>query len=178
MDNLEKYAKEALKDIGIEKGHIVFDCCCGSGTYTIPVAELVGEEGLVYAMDINSSKLRDLEQKINERKLKNIRIIERDVERNIFLPENSVDIVFLFDIFWYFRPTYGNLTNLIKEIYRITRQNALIFVYPKHISTDELDYFKNEMISINFRLEKEYSRILVHEESLDRSTLLNFKKQK
>jgi len=48
---LEAYVFETLEKVGIQRGHIVLDFGCGSGTYTLPAAEMVGNRGRVYAVD-------------------------------------------------------------------------------------------------------------------------------
>ncbi len=175
-EQLQKHAEEILKEVGIQESQRVLDCCCGSGTYTIAAAQLVGEKGLVYAIDTNSEKLKDLRQRINSRKLQNIEIIEEDVESRIPLQDSSVDIVFLYDIFWYFRPTENKLAALLREVYRAAKPNALISVCPAHLDFHELKNFKNEMENKGFSLENEYSRQLVHEGRIEEGKLLNFKK--
>ncbi len=35
-EHLQKHAEEILKEAGIQESQRVLDCCCGSGTYTIP----------------------------------------------------------------------------------------------------------------------------------------------
>ena len=42
-----------LKAAGIQKGMKVLEVGCGPGVFTIPAAELVGEERVVYAVDIH-----------------------------------------------------------------------------------------------------------------------------
>jgi len=175
-ERLQKHAEEILKGIGIQESQRVLDCCCGSGTYTIAAAQLVGERGLVYAIDTNSEKLKDLRQRINSSKLQNIEIIEEDVESRIPLQDSSVDIVLLYDIFWYFRPAENKLAALLREVYRAAKPNALISVYPAHLDLYELKNFKNEMENKGFSLESEYSKQLVHEGRIEKGKLLNFKK--
>ena len=175
-ERLQKNAEEILKEIGVQQSQTVLDCCCGSGTYTIAAAHLVGEKGLVYAIDTNSEKLKDLRQGINSRKLQNIEIIEEDVELRIPLQDGSVDIVLLYDIFWYFRPAENKLAALLREVYRVAKPNALISVYPAHLDLYELKNFKNEMENKGFSLENEYPRQLVHEGRIEEGKLSNFKK--
>lgn len=177
-ENIDILIEKVLIELGIKSGSYVLDCCCGTGTYTIPAARLVGEKGLVYAIDINGGKLNDLKQKVEANSLKNIIIIEKDVESKIPLPMNYVDIVFLYDIFWYFRPTENRITNLLKEVYRVAKSNALISVYPTHVNSYELRRFRNKMKNKGFSLESEYSKQLVHEENLETGNLLNYIKLK
>jgi ubiquinone/menaquinone biosynthesis C-methylase UbiE len=176
MDKTEECAKKALQKIGITKGQIILDCCCGSGTYTLPAAEITGKEGLVYAIDRNPSKLSELKKRESDKKVDNIEIIERDVESQIPLPDHTIDVTFLFDIFWYFRPTHNDLQSLLREINRVAKKNALVVVYPTHLSSQELHQFKDQMNDAGFRFEKEYSGTLVHEDSLEQGKLLRFRK--
>ena len=175
-EQLERHTEKVLREIGIEESQTVLDCCCGSGIYTTAAAQLVGEKGLVYAVDTNSEKLKDLSQRVNSRKLQNIEIMEEDVESKIPLPSSFVDVVLLYDIFWYFRPTENKLTGLLQEVYRVAKPKALISVYPAHLNLHELKQLKNEMENKGFSLENEYSRHLVHEGRIEKGKLLNFKK--
>lgn len=52
-----------LKQIGISPGSYVLDYGCGSGSYTIPAAQLVGPEGKVYAADIHKLAIREIQKK-------------------------------------------------------------------------------------------------------------------
>jgi ubiquinone/menaquinone biosynthesis C-methylase UbiE len=173
---LEKCTEAVLREIGIAEGHYILDCCCGSGIYTATAAKLVGEGGLVYAIDRDNKKLDDLRKEADSNGLQNIKIMEEDVALKIPLSDDSVDFVLLYDIFWYFRPTENKITRLLKEVRRVAKPNACISVYPTHVDSNSLEHFENEMKNKGFVLVSEYSRQLVHEKNIERGTLLNFKK--
>jgi ubiquinone/menaquinone biosynthesis C-methylase UbiE len=175
MTDLQAYAKQTLKTIGIYKGQTILDCCCGDGTYTIPAAKLVGEEGLVYAIDRSDSKLDDLKDKIKLEKLQNIKIIEEDVESGISLPQR-VEVVLLYDIFWYFGPRDKKTERLLKEVYKVAKDNAMISVFPTHTSSNGIKIFKEKMKATGFSLESEHTRKVVHEKHVEEGRILNFKK--
>ncbi len=59
----DAHASTFLTSSGAKKGLVILDFGCGSGTYTIPAAKLVGATGRVYAVDINSTALDRLERK-------------------------------------------------------------------------------------------------------------------
>jgi len=42
-----------LKEVGIKPGFRVLDYGCGPGSYIIPLAELAGKSGKIYALDIH-----------------------------------------------------------------------------------------------------------------------------
>jgi len=175
-EHWKRHTEEVLREIGIAEGHHVLDCCCGSGTYTAAASTLVGKAGVVYAIDKNNKKLNELRQKADLCGLQNIKIMEEDVSLKIPLLDSAVDFVLLYDIFWYFRPTENKMTNLLKEVRRVAKPNALISVYPTHVDSNSLEHFKNKMRNKGFILVSEYSRQLIHEENIERGTLLNFKK--
>ena len=172
----DQVALEALQDVGIKKGDTVFDCCCGCGHYTMPASQLVGKEGLVYAIDTNKSKLQDLKKEIASGLFKNIKIIQEDVEQKISIPSHSIDVVLLYDIFWYFRPNEQNLSRLLREIYRIVKIQGLVSVFPTHIDSYQLRDFKDEMKQLGFYLAKQCRCNLVHESNIEKGEILNFLK--
>ena len=177
MIEVDKWTKEHsvkfLEEVGIKKGDIVFDCCCGEGNYTIPAARIAGKNGTVYAMDTNKNKLGTLKEKFNLENLINIKIIETEFKKSIPLPDKSIDIVLLYDIFWYFSIEDIRLSMLLGEVYRILKDNGLISVYPEHVDTDKL---KQIITNANFRLEKELSSIVIHDNNLKKRYIWNFKK--
>jgi hypothetical protein len=71
---VDKWIKEQgiifLKEVGIKKEYIIFDCCCGEGNYTIPAAKISSKDGTVYAMDMNKNKLNTLKGKSNLESIK------------------------------------------------------------------------------------------------------------
>ena len=172
----KQHVAEVLREIGIADGHYVLDCCCGKGIYAAAAATLVGDSGRIYAIDSDSGRLKELKQEADSCRFCNIQIIEKDVESSIPLPDSSVDFVLLYDIFWYFRPTEKKTENLLREVRRVARPNAVISVFPTHVDTGSLLRFKNEMKNIGFLLVSEFSRELVHEQHLETGRLLNYRK--
>lgn len=172
----ERYTQAVLRELGIAEGARVLDCCCGSGTYSIAAAELVGESGVVYAIDNNAGKLGELNREIDLRGLQNIQVIEENVDTTIPLADGVVDFILLYDIFWYFRPKENKTQSLLKKVRRVAKPGALISVYPTHIDAERLRWFKDDMSNHGFILISEFSTKLVHEENLENGTLLNYRK--
>lgn len=69
------------------------DIGCGDGFFTIPAAQLVGEKGLVYAVDIDVAAVDKLKNKAAERGLMNIYAKVGPAEATVFCTGCS-DIVF------------------------------------------------------------------------------------
>lgn len=172
---LESQAFEVLERLGINRGQIVLDFGCGSGTYTIPAAKIVGEQGRVYALDKDRKALDELMQKAKLAGLKSIERMDTSGELRIDLTDESVDIVLLFDVFHpYYFPQADDRKSLLNEIYRIMKPSAFISVWPKHMESEA----KNEIESADFYLETEYSGTFVHDNyDRERGKILNFRKK-
>jgi len=55
--------KGALRRLGVERGDRVIDVGAGSGYFALPASEMVGEEGEVFAVDIQSAAVALIERK-------------------------------------------------------------------------------------------------------------------
>ena len=107
---------------GAKKGDIILDYGCGIGFNTIPAAEIVGEEGMVYALDIHPLAIKSVEKQIMKKGLKNVKTILSGL--NTGLPDESVDIVLLYNVL----PMIKNRSALIKELYRVLKPGGILSV--------------------------------------------------
>ena len=170
---LEDVGEEALREVGIKKRQNLLDFGCGMGYYTIPAARIVGEQGKVYALDKDRNCLDKIKQVAEKYGLNNIETINTSAEIRIPLKNESVEVIILYDVLHSHYFTADKRNRLLKEIYRISRSNALISVYPKHMDLEEI---KRDMIKANFFLKEELFLTLIHDNSLIKDHLLNFKK--
>jgi ubiquinone/menaquinone biosynthesis C-methylase UbiE len=138
---LDNNASEFLAEVGVKESQLVLDFGCGSGTYTIPAARLVGESGKVYALDISRRALERLKEKANREGLYNIVIHYSDGERGIRLGDGAVDHVLLVDVL----QEIGDREALFEEVHRILKKDGRVSVYPMHMDHDEVV----ELASIN-----------------------------
>jgi len=98
LDSQDRYAllepEQILERAGIRRGMRVADVGAGSGFFTIPIAKMVGNEGKVFAIDIQEGMIAILNEKIKRLKIKNVEALLSTEER-IPLPDESVDLAFL-----------------------------------------------------------------------------------
>jgi len=172
---LEKTVIEMLQRIGIRNGQTVLDFGCGPGTYTIPVAEIVGKKGKVYALDKDKTALNDLMNKAELACLRNIVRMATSGELTIDLPDKSVDRTLVFDVFHrYSFPQSGDRKRLLDEVYRITKTEGLVSVWPKHMESEA----RAEIEAADFYLEDEVLGTLIHDnKDIERGKVMNFRKK-
>jgi SAM-dependent methyltransferase len=86
---------ELLMDaLHIRRGATVADIGSGTGYFTWRLAEQVGSEGKVYAVDVQQSMLDLTRAAVEQRKLRNVEYVLA-TERSPRLPERSLDLVFI-----------------------------------------------------------------------------------
>lgn len=54
---------ELLANLGLKKGDIMIDVGAGNGFFSLPAAEIVGEKGKVYSVDLEIDMLLDLKKR-------------------------------------------------------------------------------------------------------------------
>ena len=156
----EPLVLELLKRTGVKRGQKVLDFGCGSGTYALPAARIVGIGGMVYALDKSRFVLNELMEEARSAGLNNISRIDTKGEPRIELADTSIDVVLLFDVLHsYYFPRAEDRRVLLDEVHRIAKTDALILVYPKHIGSNVRD----EIETANFHFESEHSGTLVHD---------------
>ena len=87
-----------LKAIGIKEGMIVGEIGAGRGRYTVILASAVGEEGHIYANDIDTGDLEYLELRCRRDHISNIDIIKGEAT-DPKLPDNKLDMIFMVNVF-------------------------------------------------------------------------------
>ena len=137
VDFFFPYIKKRLKKFGIKDGMIVVDYGCGPGRYTLPIAEMVGIKGKVYAVDIHEMALKKVQEKIRKSGIKNIETSlakgNNDGEYNSGLPNNIADIVCAIDMFFIIkRPP-----EFLSEIRRILKPDGILIIDDGHQSRKE-----------------------------------------
>lgn len=175
MKDHKSTVEKLFENIGIEEGQKLLDFGCGLGYYTLPAAELVGKEGIVYAVDKDKSKLDKLEREAQDLDSANIQIVNSQGGTDLSFPDEIMDVVLLYDVFSYFDLSSQGLDDLLEEMYRLSKQSGLLSVYPKHVDTAEL---KSKIGLAGFNFQESYSGTLLHDGKPEKGTILNFTKIK
>ena len=100
----------SLESLGLREGMTFMDVGCGYGFFTIPAAQIVGEKGKVYAVDVDASSINQLKRDAAEKGLKNIHTEVAEAEETVFCQE-CVDIIFYNTVLHDFRDPTKVLRN-------------------------------------------------------------------
>jgi len=124
--------KNILKEVGIKPGFHVLDYGCGPGSYIIPLAELVGESGKVYALDIHPLAIRKVQDIASKKQLANVKTILSDCKTG--LHRNSLDAVLLYDAFHHL----SNPDKVLKELHRVLKPDGILSFNDHHMKEREI----------------------------------------
>ena len=125
LDSPERRAiqdpEKLLYLLKIPEGTIAADIGCGTGYYTFPLAQKIGQGGKVYAVDISQEILSILEHGVKERNITNIEPVLSQ-ENSIPLPDSSLDLVIIATVFH----EADQKEALLREIRRILKPQGKI----------------------------------------------------
>ncbi len=94
-ERAQKLQVERVMDLlGIKRGSRVADIGAGSGWFTVRSARRVGNEGVVYAVEINPEYVRHIKRRAKREKLPNIRAVLGKADDPL-LPGTSIDAALL-----------------------------------------------------------------------------------
>lgn len=91
-----------LSQIGLRPGMRVADLGCGSGYMSFVAARIVGERGVVYAIDVQKTVLEQVKREARAENMMNIQTVWADLEipGATQIPSQSLDAVFLVNVLY------------------------------------------------------------------------------
>jgi len=123
---------DIVKEIGLKPGFKVLDFGCGPGSYVLPVSELIGENGKLYALDVMPVAIEMVKKLVAKRKLTNVETILSDCKTG--LPDSSLDVVLLYDVFH----DLENQNLVLKELHRVLRSEGTLSFNDHHMNEAEI----------------------------------------
>lgn len=111
---------------GIKEGMRILEVGCGSGAFTTYAARAVGKKGKVYALDIQSEMLNQLEHKLSKPKhqdIKNIELVNASAYKLPF-ENNFFDLVYMITVL----PEIPDQNKALQEIKRVLKSGGILAV--------------------------------------------------
>jgi ubiquinone/menaquinone biosynthesis C-methylase UbiE len=120
------HPKKNIAELGLKEGERVADFGAGPGHYTIPAAKAVGEDGHVYAIEIQKKLVSKVEGKADKAGLSNVNVIWADLEKpeGSTLDDGLVDVVIASNILF----QIDNKKQFFQETYRVLKDSGRLLV--------------------------------------------------
>lgn len=109
----------------VRKGQVVADLGFNTGHYTPALADCVGPEGKVYAVDLDENCVQKLEKKVEKGGYRNIEVHDTSAHDLYFIPDGSVDFVLANGLLCSMKDQRPSAVNEIKRILKPTGQAYL-----------------------------------------------------
>ena len=118
--------RKVIERSGIKQGLQVLEIGCGSGAFTIDAARTVGEQGKVFALDIEEKMLAQLQKKLSRPENRDINNIEPVNKSAYELPfsDNSMDVVFTVTVF----QEIPDKNRALAEIKRVLKSGGILAI--------------------------------------------------
>lgn len=119
----------------LHSGMHVADLGCGrTGHIVFPAAAIIGDHGMIYAVDIMKDVLENIIKRARMENLLNIHTVWSDIEKvgKTAIPKKSLDVVFLVNILFH----TDKIENMLDEAHRLLKDKSRIIV---------VDWIKNSL---------------------------------
>ncbi len=123
---------DVLQEVGLQPGTTVLDYGCGPGAYIAATAALVGPSGVIYALDIHPLAVQRVGSIARKKGLTNVKTILSDGRTG--LPDQSVDVVLLFDTFH----GLSHPDEVLRELHRVLKPAGLLSFSDHHLKEEAI----------------------------------------
>ena len=158
-------SNEIIDILAIKKGNKIADIGSGGGYFTIKFAKLIGDEGQIYSIDVNSEFLKYIKIQAEKNGLKNISTIHTKSE-SPEMPKEKLDYIFIRNVFHHI----PNRINYMKRLGDGLKENGKIIIiehngkgifnfnklFGHYVKSEKI---KNEMEKAGYSINKEYDFI-------------------
>ncbi|WP_413380482.1 demethylmenaquinone methyltransferase [Alkalihalobacillus sp. 1P02AB] len=117
----KSWRKSTMKKMDVQKGQQALDVCCGTGDWTIALAQAVGSTGHVEGLDFSQNMLKVGQEKVDNLKLKQVNLVHG----------NAMELPYEDNQFDYVTIGFGlrnvpDYTQVLKEMYRVVKPGGKV----------------------------------------------------
>lgn len=87
--------EKVVVELGLKKGDTFLDMACGKGEYAVGFSKIIGDEGLIYAVDLWEDNIDELLKTLSAAGIKNVEALLADVSKPMPIGNDSIDICLL-----------------------------------------------------------------------------------
>lgn len=153
---------EVIQALQLKAGEVIADIGAGSGYFTFRLAQHVGPNGRIYAVDIEPEMIRHVSRRARELQIMNVAPILADPDDPL-LPGNSFDRVFICNT-WHHIESQHQYLELLKKALRPEGQVVMIDFKKEELPVGpplEMKIRREDLVeqmeSSGFRLEAEHT---------------------
>jgi len=117
---------EFFSRIPLTPGIEVLDVACGAGQYSMEMAKLLDQRGMIHAVDMWEEGIELLKESTRQQGIRNIKPVRADITKRIPLDDGSIDFCLMATILHDLSPEGQDET--LKEIKRVLKNDGVLAV--------------------------------------------------
>lgn len=118
--------EKILNQLNIQEEMVIADFGCGTGYFTFPTARMVGENGMVYAVDVQKSMLSAIKSKMDLLGIRNVKSVWANLEvlGSTKIEKESVNLVLLVKILFQSKKH----KEILEEAKRVLKPDGILLI--------------------------------------------------
>ncbi|KMK76446.1 demethylmenaquinone methyltransferase [Alkalihalobacillus pseudalcaliphilus] len=117
----KSWRKDTMKRMAVKEGQSALDVCCGTGDWTIALAQAVGPKGRVEGLDFSQNMLKVGQEKVDHHQLDQVRLVHG----------NAMELPYEDDSFDYVTIGFGlrnvpDYKQVLSEMYRVVKPGGQV----------------------------------------------------
>lgn len=116
--------EKLVRELYLKPGMRAADIGCGTGVYTIALAEQVGEMGQVYAVDVHRDALHTLAGTLEKRGIMNVEMIWANVEKSVPIDAYSLDAVVVSNVLFQLE----NIESFLSHVSKVLKPEGQLLI--------------------------------------------------
>jgi len=121
-----------VREAGIQAGNRILDYGCGPGNFSIAAAQLAGDTGKVFALDILPIAIKSVQEKAKRAGIRTIETILSDGKTG--LDDQSLDVVLMYDVFH----DLLNPSPVLAELHRVLKPGGRLSFSDHHMKEEAI----------------------------------------
>ena len=113
--------------LDLQKGATLLDMACGEGEYTIGFSKIIGDEGLIYAVDLWEHNINRLIETLSFTGIKNVKAFVADVSKPMSIGDDSINVCLMATVLHDLIQA-NTAEGAIKEAARVLKPHGLLAI--------------------------------------------------
>lgn len=119
--------KVVFDSLALKPNDWFLDIGCGPGNYSIEASRIVGNSGVVYALDKDPIMVEELETIAYSGGIKNLKTIVADITKSLPVADNSMDVCFIATVL-HIPAVSKNIMILFNEVCRVLKPGGRLVI--------------------------------------------------
>jgi ubiquinone/menaquinone biosynthesis C-methylase UbiE len=119
--------EKVVSALDLQKGISLLDMACGEGKYTIGFSKIIGDEGLIYAVDLWENNIIRLVKTLSVTGIKNVEALVADVSKPMSIGDDSINVCLMATVLHDLIQA-NTAEGAIKEAARVLKPHGLLAI--------------------------------------------------